>query len=541
MKKFKILTIAILVVMLVSLMPIVVNAETETYTATSTINGIEVSWEYSLNDAGEIVDLRCTSKDLLADQDFTIPSTIDGKTVVELGVDCFRKCRMTGVTIPDTVKKIGHNAFGDDYNLSRVDLGRIESISDDVFKGCTSLHSLTIPSTLKKAGITASINNKNVTNITFEDGLTIIPANLCANTGITSVDLPDSVRTLGYNAFENCTELTSVNLNKLESISFDVFKGCTSLTSIVIPKTLKDGSVSPSLNCASITSITFEDGLTTIPAELCANTGVSKIVIPDSVKSVGYNAFENCKNLSSVDLGKIESISFDAFKNCPKLKSIVIPNTLVDGCVTSCGVFTGTTDLTSVTFEDGLKEIPSCILATCSEITEVTIPDSVEKINFEAFLGTSITEINIPNTVKEIDYYAFKDCKNLKKITILDNCEHIGWYTIYPNTDNVFNNHDEDLTIYCYRGSKIAQYAIDTNIKYVYLDRETTEEEPAREEPKQEEKETPKAQDKTNTTKDTTTAKTNRLPQTGVGIGLSLAIVAAFGLAGYSIIKYKKL
>lgn len=544
MKKTKFLIIALIAVMLVSFMPIVVNAATETYTATSTINGIEVSWEYSLNDSGEIIDLICTSKDALADQDITIPSTIDGKTVVELGTDCFRKSKITGVTIPDTVKKIGYNAFQGSYLLARVDLGKIEEISDDVFKGCTALESLTIPNTLKKAGLSASINNKNVKNITFEDGLTEVPGCLCVNTGITSVVLPDSVKSIGYNAFENCTELTSVDLGKISNISFDVFKGCTSLTELTIPKTLKTGSVSPSINNKNVTKITFEDGLTIIPTCLCQNTGISEVKIPDSVKSVGYEAFAGCSNLEKVDLGRIEALSFGAFKDCPKLTSIFIPNTLVGGDLTGSGIFTGTTNLTSVTFEDGIKEIPAAILKKCSGITEVTLPDSVERIKCEAFSGTSITELEVPESVQEIEYYAFKDCKDLKKITIYRNCTHIGWFTIQEDKDSVFNNHDEDLTIYCYRGSKIVEYAQKMNIKYVYLDGEGTEETTTEKETKEESTKEPTTEKDTTTkptTKDTTTAKTNRLPQTGVGIGLSIAIVAAFGLAGYSIIKYRKI
>ena len=543
MKKTKFLIIALIAIMLVSFMPIVVNAVTETYTATSTINGIEVSWEYNLNDEGEIINLVCTNKGDLTGN-ITIPSTLDGKTVVTLGTDSFRNSKITGVVIPDSVRVIECHSFDGCTNLTSVDLGSVEKISFDVFKGCTSLTELTIPNTLKKGAISASINNKNVTSITFEDGLKVIPSNLCENTGISSVVLPDSVKSVENNAFANCTNLTSVDLGKIDNISFDVFKGCTSLTELTIPKTLKTGSVSPSINNKNVTKITFEDGLTIIPTCLCQNTGISEVKIPDSVKSVGYDAFAGCSNLEKVDLGRIEALSFDAFKNCPKLTSIFIPNTLVGGDLSGTGIFTGTTNLTSVTFEDGIKEIPAAILKKCSGITEVILPDSVERIKCEAFEGTSITELEVPESVQEIEYYAFKDCKELKKITIYRNCTHIGWFTIQEDKDSVFNNHDEDLTIYCYRGSKIVEYAQKMNIKYVYLDGEGTEETTTEKETKEESTKEPTTEKDTTTkptTKDTTTAKTNRLPQTGVGIGLTLAIIAALGFTVYSVAKYKKI
>ena len=264
---------------------------------------------------------------------------------------------------------------------------------------------------------------------------------------ITGVVVPDSVKTIEYNAFTDCTNLKDVNLGKIESLSFAVFKNCTALTSIKIPNTLKQGAVSKIFtNCSNLTNITLEDGLTVIPSFLCADTAITEITVPDSVKTIEYSAFEDCTNLKDVNLGKIESLSFDVFKNCTALTSIKIPNTLKQGAVSK--IFTNCSNLTNITLEDGLTVIPSYLCA-----------------------DTAITEITIPDSVKTIEYSAFEDCTNLKKITILDNVDSIGFFGINEPKDSVFKNHDEDLTIYCYRDSIAAKYAIKYNIKYVYLDK----------------------------------------------------------------------
>ena len=264
---------------------------------------------------------------------------------------------------------------------------------------------------------------------------------------ITGVVVPDSVKTIEYNAFTDCTNLKDVNLGKIESLSFAVFKNCTALTSIKIPNTLKQGAVSKIFtNCSNLTNITLEDGLTVIPSFLCAGTAITEITVPDSVKTIDYSAFEDCTNLKDVNLGKIESLSFDVFKNCTALTSIKIPNTLKQGAVSK--IFTNCSNLTNITLEDGLTVIPSYLCA-----------------------DTAITEITIPDSVKTIEYSAFEDCTNLKKITILDNVDSIGFFGINEPKDSVFKNHDEDLTIYCYRDSIAAKYAIKYNIKYVYLDK----------------------------------------------------------------------
>jgi len=175
-------------------------------------------------------------------------------------------------------------------------------------------------------------------------------------------------------------------------------------------------------------------------------SNITGVVVPDSVKEIKNNSFTDCTKLKDVNLGKIESLSFDVFKNCTALTSIKIPNTLKQGAVSK--IFTNCSNLTNITLEDGLTVIPSYLCA-----------------------DTAITEITIPDSVKTIEYSAFEDCTNLKKITILDNVDSIGFFGINKPTDSVFKNHDEDLTIYCYRDSIAAKYAIKYNIKYVYLDK----------------------------------------------------------------------
>lgn len=446
--KFSILTIFLIVLLLI--FPQIVNA-VDKQTTTSTINGVTVKWSYTLNEANQIENLKCTNPTELTGN-ITVPNTLEGKTVI--------------------------------------------SLDNEAFKSASNIKSVTISDTIKK---------------------------------------------IGYKCFQNCTSLTNIDLGSITDISFDVFSGCTSLTSITIPKTLKNGSLTPSLNNTNITNINFEEGLTVIPQKLCANTGITSIKVPSSVTSIGYSAFENCQNLTSVDLGNIKSISFDVFKDCPKLKNITIPKTLIDGSTVDKGIFTGTTNLTSVTFENGLTEIPAGILQKCSGITSVTIPETVTKINCYAFSGTSIKEITIPNSVNDIEYYVFKDCTKLTKVTILDNCTNIGLFTIYPDKDTVFNNHNENLTIYCYEGSKVAEYAIKTKIKYEYLTR------PINNNPTEG---TNKPQTTGNTTKKDTTGKTNtgdttiangKIPQTGVGIGLIVFIIILICGNIFAYYKYHRL
>ncbi len=261
---------------------------------------------------------------------------------------------------------------------------------------------------------------------------------------------------------------------------------------------------------------------------------ITGVTLPSSVKKMEYGAFRNCANLSNINLGQLEAISFDVFENCPSLTTVTIPKTLITGSSNVGGVFTGTTNLTSVTFEDGLTQIPSGILRNCKGITTVNIPNTVVEINECAFQNSGIEEIIIPNSVNDIGYDAFKECGNLEKITILNANAEMGFFLTQPNEDSVFENHNENLTIYCYENSIAAKYAITNNIKYVYLTgtnasgnttiNETTD------------KGNTKANATNGTKNDTTIATTGKLPRAGLNTIVTITIIAAIA-AG---IIYKK-
>jgi hypothetical protein len=279
---------------------------------------------------------------------------------------------------------------------------------------------LTIPSTL---------DGKTVTSLgasAFKDAI-----------NITEVTIPDSVESISSDAFKGCTKLAKADFGSIKSIGANAFASCTALEDVTIPKTLESAALYPVFNnCPNLKEIKFEKGLKRIPEKLCSSTYIERAIVPDSVESIGYDAFKGCARLTKVDLGSIKSIGANAFSGCSSLESVTIPKTLDNGPLYP--VFDNCEKLTEIKFEDGLASIISRICQS-----------------------TNITSAEIPDSATSINYLSFANCPNLEKITILDNVTRID--------KDAFKNHSENLTIYCYEGSVAAKYAIDNNIKYVYL------------------------------------------------------------------------
>lgn len=79
--------------------------------------------------------------------------------------------------------------------------------------------------------------------------------------------------------------------------------------------------------------------------------------------------------------------------------------------------FDGCSDITSVTIPDSVSSIGKHAFDSCHGLTSVTIPNSVTKIGTWAFSDCkNLTWIRIPRSVKKIEDYTFRNCSNLKTV-----------------------------------------------------------------------------------------------------------------------------
>ena len=123
------------------------------------------------------------------------------------------------------------------------------------------------------------------------------------------------------------------------------------------------------------------------------------------------------------------SIGDAAFLDCTNLTSVTIPNS-----VTTIGeeAFSDCTSLKSVTIGDSVTVIGEYAFSHCTSLTSVTIPDSVTDIGQYAFdRCTSLTSVTIGNGVTSIGVGVFYECTLPTSITIPDSVTSIGLNAFY--------------------------------------------------------------------------------------------------------------
>ena len=210
-------------------------------------------------------------------------------------------------------------------------------------------------------------------------------------------DLP--VTSIKFGAFSDCTSLTSVTIpNSVTSIGMQAFLGCTSLTSVIISNSVRSIGDSAFSNCTSLTSVIIPDSVTSIGDDVFFKcTSLTSVTIPDSVTIFGDDVFEFSYSLQYNEYG-------NAYYLGNEHNPYIILIKVKDTRSTSCEIHNSTKFIHSSAFR-------------CSDLTTITIPDSVISIGSHAFsLRDSLRTVTIGSNVNYIGPNAFWKCKSLTNV-----------------------------------------------------------------------------------------------------------------------------
>ena len=270
-----------------------------------------------------------------------------------------------------------------------------------------------------------------------------------------------AMSTKPWSSYKN--DITTVVINNgVTDINFGVFMNTPNLTSVTIPASVSYIGQQVFDGCTNLETVSGCEGVTDVGDD--AFSGTKWLTDqPDGVIYIGKVAYlgKNVSGEVNIKAGTV-SISSDAFNDCTNLTSITIPNS-----VTYIGysAFEGCTNLISIEIPNSVTYIGSSAFKGCTNLTSITIPNGVKEIYESTFLFcTSLTSVTIPSSLERIGEAAFYN-SGLTSITIPNSvmyiganafafCSNLETVTVYaPNCslgNNAFNSCHEDLQIYVF-------------------------------------------------------------------------------------------
>ena len=294
-----------------------------------------------------------------------------------------------------------------------------------------------------------------MTSVTIEDGITILNAGVFKGcTALTEVSIPSSVTYIGSVAFQDCTALKEIELKEgLTSVGMYTFLN-TGLTSVLIPSTVNDignyafgwnGTTSDydSIDGFTIYAYTGTAGHKYAESayfinfvdlggnynntgrcgdalrwEFTAATGTLRIYGPGG-DMYDYDEDEipwliHKPYITNVVIESGVEICYCAFQDCTNLTSVTMTDSVVD---IHGAAFMNTPKLTSLRLPANLEYIGSHVFCD-SGLTSIKLPDSLRDIGPEAFRNTALTSIVIPDSVIGISTGAFRSCTKLTNVKL---------------------------------------------------------------------------------------------------------------------------
>jgi len=382
------------------------------------------------------------------ESEYTVPSTLDNKTVVEIGDYAYYMLK-DSITYLDSintsnVKIVGKYAFYG-INAATLALSDVEVIKEYAFANNTEVTYLSLPNakTINKYAFSNCTNLQIVRTypmLTFLGENVFYGCNDLRNVYITNINTPGTTTGLTLEKeqyFLGEINKTEVNIRVPSSSLNDYINYFNYYKSIVKVGEISDADFSY--------RITYDGS--SYGVEIISYEGQERsIVIPDTIGTYNVikildNAFSNSLNLDTITLpSTLTSISSHAFMGASKLKHIYCKNQQLGNTffvsIDDVLFYKGNgTNITTMIYYPILKEGTSYSFTVSSsyDLSHLTM------IYENAFYQNEYLEsITVPSTVNYIGECAFAELSKLKEVIFKEPASGIGTVPVLYGT-NIFS------------------------------------------------------------------------------------------------------
>lgn len=462
--------------------------------------------------------------------ELVIPSTYNGRTVVEIKEKAFDIEDLTTVIIPEGVRVINKWAFMGNIELRRLILpSTIESVADDAFQLCINLTTMHVTASMTNLTPASFNSNPFVENITVDssnpnyyavDGVlyardysddflshrTAIVACPIAKTG--TITIPNDIEYIPNGSFKK-SNATTIHIGSGVKYIEERFDTAKTVTNFEVESNNKDFSAVSGLLCDingavlvayprgrtgdENKSFIMPNGITRVLDNVFNDVDIIETLNLNEVAYIGDNAFANMDNLQTVLFPNATSLGDGAFKNDKHLTDVTLPITLSEiptecfmGCIAMTGIslpsklqvmgaraFKGCTSLASLALPyERFTTLGSEAFMNCTSLAiDLDIPDSVTSCGSGVFRNTPITSFEISYGLSAIPSYLFANCDSLTYITIDPNIISIG-EGAFEGCDNIYridlSDNLETISYRAFKGCAVHYQFIPSSVTTIY-------------------------------------------------------------------------
>ncbi|NLL77261.1 MAG: leucine-rich repeat domain-containing protein [Clostridiales bacterium] len=373
--------------------------------------------------------------------------------VESIDYNAFSGCSaLEKAVIPDTVKEIGNGAFSECSSLKSVTLGKnLKTLGSGIFANCTSLSEIKLskdnqelaydsgviyskdksivytmipgyaqdtykmPSTVKEIKNSAFWGCMKLKKVQIGSNVKKIPDYAFSNCqNLEKVMFSYSVSTIGLKAFADCINLGSIDIPvSVSSIHETAFDGCPRLT-IIAEKGSYAAEYDAKRDKSQVAQSEYQDVEQNVEendgGDNKQNNGSGSANVEANTGSMlGQSRIVGGSAVVFIDNSRSKVLSGNVQEKDTEQKSNVSSEVMGNG-----QMLDGFAKYTIV----NNKKIAAQAYYGNEDLTEYSMPETIEDIGDFSFARTGLTSINIPEGVKSIGYGAFYHCDNLASVTI---------------------------------------------------------------------------------------------------------------------------